>query len=110
MDKKINSIKVQNSTWSVTIYVNFDNGKFGTHSKDRAEGAKWIDSGLSAEELAEAKRLALKDGKWTNYTAPRKQAVYTGKVENVEDIRDEIEEERKFRQPVTFASMTDANS
>lgn len=64
MTRNIQSIKVQGNT----VYVNFDNGTFGTRSY---ENGAWKNHRLSDEELVAAKKLAVKGGKWTNWTAPR---------------------------------------
>lgn len=68
MTRKIESIKVQSNKYGTTVYVNFEGGRFGTHV---FENGKWTDNRLSAEELAEAKKLAVVNKKWTNWTAPR---------------------------------------
>lgn len=69
--RTISSIrKVGKTIGKTIIYVNFDNGTFGTRS---FENGKWFTGGLKDEELAEAKRLAVRDGKWTDYRAPRQQ-------------------------------------
>lgn len=68
MARKIESIKVLRNKYGTTVYVNFEGGRFGTHSK---ENGKWTDNGLSAEELAEAKGAALVNGKWTDWSAPK---------------------------------------
>jgi len=65
MARKINNIKVLKNT----VYIDFDDGTFGTHSF--YEG-KWCDKGITADELSAARKLAIKDGKWTNWKAPRK--------------------------------------
>lgn len=93
MTRKIQSINVKANKFSTTVYINFDNGRFGTHSKDTS-AAKWIDSGLSADELTEAKRIALKDGKWTNWSAPRKSSTSTN-FKRAED-----EDELNYQYPV----------
>ena len=67
MTREIESIKVQGNT----VYVNFDNGTFGTRSY---ENGAWKNHRLSDEELVAAKKLAVKGGKWTNWTAPRQSA------------------------------------
>jgi len=64
MTRRIDSVKVLGST----IYINFHNGTFGVHF---FEDGKWRDSGIAPDELSEARRLALKNGKWTNWRAPR---------------------------------------
>lgn len=69
-----------------TVYVNFDDGTFGTRS---FSDGKWTTHRISAEELAEAKRLAVRDGKWINYTA-RKSRVTPGFV-----VADEEESEQE---------------
>lgn len=74
MTRKIQSINTLSNKYEFTVYVNFDNGTYGTHTKNKETG-KWFDSGLSADELSEAKKLGLVDGKWTNYKAPRKATV-----------------------------------
>lgn len=100
MSRKIECVNVKGKT----IYVNFDDGRFGTHSH---EDGKWFDSGLTADELNEAKRLALKSGKWTNYRAPRVETFtpsrFIGKDE--EDL--EQDDIRNFRPTATFAGESD---
>lgn len=68
--RNIQSIKVT----SKTVYVNFDNGTFGTRS---FFDGKWNSWKLSDEELAKARELAQHDGKWQNYTAPSEVAIIT---------------------------------
>lgn len=79
--RNITSVKVMNNKYATVVYVNFDNGQSGTRESDKSTG-RWTTSGMTAEELAEAKSLAVVDGKWTNWTAPRKstpRSTYTGK-------------------------------
>jgi hypothetical protein len=76
----INSVKVMVNKYRTLVYVNFDNGQSGTRESEAGTG-KWTTNGLSAEEVAEAKKVALVNGKWTNYTAPRQatRSGYTGR-------------------------------
>ena len=67
MTRNIQSIKVQGNT----VYVNFEDGTFGTR---RCENGTWKNHRLSDAELTAAKKLAVKGGKWTNWTAPRQSA------------------------------------
>jgi hypothetical protein len=78
--RTIHSVKVLVNKYSTTVYVNFDNGQSGVRSSDAGSG-KWTTVGMTTEELAEAKKLALVNGKWTNYTAPRQatRSGYTGR-------------------------------
>ncbi len=79
--RTIHSVKVLVNKFSTTVYVNFTDGTSGVRSSDAGSG-KWTTSGMTAEELAEAKKLALVNGKWTNYAAPRKPVTrsnYTGR-------------------------------
>lgn len=87
-----------------TVYVNFDNGTFGTRT---LQDGTWTNCKLSTEELSEARRLALRDGKWTSYRAPRNTTpahVYPVRLDE-EDLA--AEAERDFHQPITFASPSD---
>jgi len=100
----IESIRKQGKT----VYVNFDNGTFGTRT---FENGKWSNSGLSAEELVKAKHLAVRDGKWLDYRAPRNQAPVAARRTVQLDEEDAANQStRDFHQPATFASMTDAES
>ena len=72
--RTVNSVKVLVNKFSTIVYVNFVDGTSGVRSSEAGSG-KWTTSGITAEELAEAKKLALVNGKWTNYAAPRKPAV-----------------------------------
>ena len=80
---------------NATIYIDFSDGKFGTHSKYQGD-TKWTDGGLTAEELAEAKRLALKNGKWTTWKAPRPEYINSARSIDPEprNSREETEAER----------------
>lgn len=70
MEKRtIKSIKVLTSKYAINVYVNFDNDTYGMRI---FEDSKWRSYKLTDEELAEAKKLALVDKKWTNWQAPRK--------------------------------------
>ena len=66
--RQITSIKIQKNT----VYVNFDNGTFGTHSYNKESG-KWTTAHLTAEELATTKKLSIKNGNYTNWQATRPQ-------------------------------------
>lgn len=82
MDRNIVNIKTQRTNSNFIVYIDFDNGTFATHSKDMNTG-KWYDSRtLTANELNTAKKLAIKDGKWTNWKAPRPQSYSTVKQGN----------------------------
>lgn len=83
MTKQIKSIKTLNNKREFTVYVNFDNGTYGTHTKNKETG-KWFDGGLKAEELTEAKKIALVNGKWTNWT--RKSHSATSQPETFENM------------------------
>ena len=64
MARRIDNIKVLKNT----VYVDFSDGTFGMHF---FEDGKWHNSGIAPDELAAAKKLAVKNGKWTNWRAPR---------------------------------------
>jgi len=70
MTRQITSIRTLSNKYELTVYVDFNNGTYGTHTKNKETG-KWFDGGLKAEELTEAKKLALVNGKWTNWKAGR---------------------------------------
>lgn len=95
MAKQIKSIKTVASKFSFTVYVNFSDGTYGCHTK---ENGKWFDGGLTTEQLAEAKKLGLKEGKWTNWSAPKTgnqvSSGMTGSYDD-EDARTDIEAQRK---------------
>jgi len=57
-----------------TVYIDFDDGCFGIHSFDSKE-KRWHDKGITPQELAEARRLSVKDGKWTNWRRPRRSEI-----------------------------------
>lgn len=78
--RKITSVKVLVNKYRTLVYVNFDNGQSGTRESEAGTG-KWTTNGLSAEELVEAKKVALVNGKWTNWTTPRQatRSGYTGR-------------------------------
>ena len=65
---RIDNIKVLRTKFQTIVYVDFSDGRFGTHTY--ADG-KWITKRMTVEELAEAARLAKKNGKWMNWKAPR---------------------------------------
>jgi hypothetical protein len=99
--RQIVNIKVVSTKYSITVYVDFDKGNFGTRTY--VDG-KWISRGLTNEELAEARTLALVDGKWTNWKAPRK--VNTPKFDPPMDEEDaEIEAEKNFK-PIDFGGRS----
>lgn len=95
MAKQIKSIKTIQSKYSFTVYVNFSDGTYGCHTK---ENGKWFDGGLTAEQLAAARKLALANGKWTNWFAPKATSQastgITGSHDD-EDARTDIEAQRK---------------
>lgn len=65
----IQSIKVIRTKYQkVIVYVNLDNGQYECWSKE-GEKKHWTGS---QELLAQAKELALINGKWQNWQAPRK--------------------------------------
>lgn len=75
MTRKIQSINTISNKYEFTVYVNFENGTFGTHTKN-IETGKWFDSGLNADELKEAKKVGIVDGKWLkSWKAPRQASV-----------------------------------
>jgi hypothetical protein len=78
--RKITSVKVLVNKYRTLVYVNFENGQSGTRETEAGSG-KWTTSGLTTEELAEAKKVALVNGKWTNWTTPRQttRSGYTGR-------------------------------
>lgn len=96
MAKQIKSIKTVSSKYSFTVYVNFSDGTYGCHTK---ENGKWFDGGLTAEQLAAAKKLALVNGKWTSWTAPKvasqARSGMTGSYDD-EDARTDLESMSKF--------------
>lgn len=98
MAKQIKSIKTVTSKFSFTVYVNFSDGTYGCHTK---ENGKWFDGGLSAEQLAAAKKLALANGKWTNWTAPKAEnqvgSGMTGSYDD-EDARTDLDAMSKFER------------
>lgn len=65
MTRNIQSI---NPFTKTLVYINFSNGTFGIR---KFEDGKWTNVNLSDAELAAAKKLAVKDGKWTKWVAPR---------------------------------------
>lgn len=95
MTRKINNIKVLKSKYGTTVYIDFDNGYFGTR---HFENGKWSSSGLTDEELAAAKKLAVVDGKWQNWKAPRENTTsYTPRYHYGEgDVIDDINAQREF--------------
>jgi len=110
MARKINNIKVLKNT----VYIDFDDGTFGTHSF--YEG-KWCDKGITADELSAARKLAIKDGKWTNWKAPRKinpQVVVARAMEEEEADMEAQEQvrrddaQRNRNQHERFDSMFDS--
>ncbi len=96
MTRKIQSIKTMSNKYEYTVYVNFDNGTYGTHTKNKETG-KWFDGGLKADELAKAKSLALVDGKWTNWTANKNQrAEFASQPETFENMPGITNEENEL--------------
>lgn len=77
MMRTITNIKVIANKYGKTVYVDFDNGYFGTWYKD-AQTKRIAVKGLSDEELAEAKRLAMVDRRWQNWRRP---CVATGAID-----------------------------
>ena len=69
MARQITSIKIQKNT----VYVNFDNGTFGTHTYNKESG-KWITAHLTAEELTAVRKLSIKNGNYTNWQVARPQS------------------------------------
>lgn len=107
MTRQIVSIKVLPTKWNTYVYVNFDDGRFGTHTYDKRE-QKWIDSGLKAEELAEAKRLAVKDRKWTNWRRSPRSVAPAAYVRDTDgDARDDLEAMRHYVPPQTTERAPD---
>ena len=51
-----------------TVYVNFSDGRFGVR---KLENGVWTSHNLSDEELSAARKLALRNGAWQKWTAPR---------------------------------------
>lgn len=51
-----------------TVYVNFSDGRFGSRTLDAGQ---WTNAGMSDAELAAARKLANRDGKWIEYRTPR---------------------------------------
>lgn len=98
--RNIQSVNVNVSKWSTTVYINFDNGRFGTHTKD-AGAENWIDSGVSADELAQAKLVALKNHKWSNWRAPRKEEV-THQPNSANRVGDEDELNYQYPQATQY--------
>jgi hypothetical protein len=95
-NNEIESIYTKRGEKYYFVNVNFSNGTCGTHAKNLATGV-WLDTNLTALELASAKKLALVEGKWTNY---RKQIVIdTSKIESLEDddVLGDIEAAKKFK-------------
>ena len=72
MTREIESIKVVKN--GNLVYVNFNNGTVGTRE---CVNGTWKSNRLSDAELTAAKKLAVKGGKWTNWTAPRQSAPRT---------------------------------
>lgn len=71
MAREIQSIKVLKTKYRTIVYVNFSDGKSGERI---FENGQWKTHRMTGEELAAAKQLAVKNGKWTNWRARRETA------------------------------------
>lgn len=104
----IKSIKVLRNTKynTVTVYVNLDNGHYEVYTK---EGEKRNFTG-KPELLDEAKKLAMVNGKWQNWSSPR-TAAYSNQFASDDegDAIDDINALREFeaKHPGTPRNYTE---
>jgi len=97
-NNEIESIFTNRTEKYYYVNVNFVNGTCGTHAKKMDTGV-WYDTNLTSLEISVAKKLALVDGKWTNY---RKSVVVVTKVlkrDQDDEVLADIEAERFYNTP-----------
>jgi hypothetical protein len=83
--RTIQSIRTLRNSRNIITYVNFENNYFGTITKNRETGERTTFR-LTDEEVAEAKRLAYRDGKWTDYRRPTQPKPVVGNSKRIADV------------------------
>ncbi len=68
----IQSIKVLRNKYQITVYINLENNRFETYTKEIATGKRTFTG--THELLEKAKQIAMVNGKWQNWNAPRKES------------------------------------